>query len=153
MLSQGQNFGPEAAAAIMAYNPEAARAAETAPPSTTAAELARTFRQSGVGEDIATRNRIDEDKRDEAGKLLADWQTKIGKAFLGHPIAGMLATQTGVRLGADLVKWAFTLGNCGAQLIMHLMQEFALTQASFLGDQQCHGTDKTLSPQQLTNYS
>jgi hypothetical protein len=108
VLSQGQNFGPEAAAAIMAYDPAAARAAATAAPSTTAADLAQSFRQSGVGEDIATRNRIDEDKRDQAGKLLADWQTKIGKLFLGHPIAGAVATQTGLRLGADLVKWAFT---------------------------------------------
>src|SRR3977135_3613067 len=37
--------------------------------------------------------------------------------------------------------------------IMHLMQQFALTQALFLATIECHDTDKTLSPQQLTNYS
>jgi len=33
------------------------------------------------------------------------------------------------------------------------MQEFALTQALFLATMQCHGTDKTLYPQQVTNIS
>jgi hypothetical protein len=31
--------------------------------------LAQAFRQSEVGEDIATRNQIEQDERDEAGSL------------------------------------------------------------------------------------
>lgn len=107
VLSQPQNFGPEGAAAIMGYDPEAARAAAEARLSTTAADRARAYRQGDVGKAIAQRHRLDQDKRDQAGGFLAGIQDSIGSLFEGHPIAGHIAALTGLQLGASGLKWLF----------------------------------------------
>jgi len=108
VLSQPQNFGPEAAAAIMAYDPEAARAAAEAKLSTTATERARAYRQSDAGKAIAERNQLEQEKRDQVGGAIARGQESFGSLFEGHPILGNLAMLTGLRLGASGLKWMFT---------------------------------------------
>jgi len=108
VLSQPQNFGPEGAAAIMGYDPAEARAAAEARLSSTAADRARAYRQSEVGEAIARRQRLEEDKRDQAGRAIAEGQDWMGSLFEGHPILGHIATLTGMQLGASGLKGLFT---------------------------------------------
>jgi hypothetical protein len=108
VLSQPQNFGPEGAAAIMGYDPDAARTAAETRLSTTAAERRRSFRQSSAGESIAERYRAEEAKRDQIGSAIAKGQDWIGSLFEGHPLLGHLAMMTGVQLGGAGLKWLFT---------------------------------------------
>src|SRR5262249_51253409 len=78
VASEQQNFGPEGAAAFFAFAPEAARGAQAQKLSREAEQKATEFRQSEVGEDIALRTRLEQDKRDQAGGLFAKIQSTLG---------------------------------------------------------------------------
>jgi len=114
VLSQSQNFGPEGAAALFAFDINAARAAATAQLSTKAASTAEGFRGSDVGEDIARRQRLSADKRDQAGGLLAKLQSGISSVLPDNPLLQFALLQLAGRLGAGAIGSFFGGGGGGA---------------------------------------
>lgn len=110
VLSQPQNFGPEAAAAIMGFDRSEATKAATATLSTEAADRARAFRQSEIGEDIAKRLRIEQNKRDNGGGALAGIQASIGEFMSEHPLASLFGLSASGHLTGQFVRWAFSGG-------------------------------------------
>lgn len=111
VLAQPQNFGPEGAAAIFGFDPQAARHAAEAPLSTEASERARAFRDSAVGEDIAKRNRTEQNKRDNAGGALAGVQSYVGELMSEHPFLSLFGVGAAGQLTGQLARWATTGGS------------------------------------------
>jgi hypothetical protein len=114
VLSQSQNFGPEGAAALLAFDINAARAAAQAQTSGRAAKTAEGFRSSDVGADIARRHRLSADKRDQAGGLLASIQSGISSVLPDNPLLQFALLQLAGRVGAGAIGTFFGSGGGAA---------------------------------------
>jgi hypothetical protein len=100
IMSQPQNLGSVGTAALWAFDVEAARRAARAPLSTGAAETGAAFRTSEVGEDIARRNKLAQEKRDQAGGLLAKIQSGLSSVLPENPLVQFALLQLAGRLGS-----------------------------------------------------
>ena len=114
VLSQSQNFGPEGAAALLAFDINAARAAAQAGLSSNAAKAAEGFRSSDVGTDIARRHRLATDKRDQAGGLLASVQSGLSSVLPENPLLQFALLQLAGRIGAGAIGTFFGGGGGAA---------------------------------------
>lgn len=99
VVSEQQNFGPEGAAAFFAFAPEAARRAQAQKLSREAEQKATEFRQSEAGQDIAQRNRLEQNKRDDAGGLLAKVQSTLAGVLPENPFLQFIAAQGLIKMG------------------------------------------------------
>ena len=97
VLSQPQNFGPEATAALFAYDVQAAKKAAEAKLSKGAQKTGDEFRSSDVGSDIATRNKLNQTKRDEGGGLLARIQSGLNSILPESTLLRFGLLQVGAR--------------------------------------------------------
>ena len=110
ILSQSQNFGAQGAAAVFGFDVAGARAAAAAQLSPGAAETGDAFRKGEVGEDIARRNKLAQDKRDQAGGFLAKIQSGLSSVLPDNPLLQFGLLQLTGRLGAAGIGKLFAGG-------------------------------------------